>query len=182
MPRSRGHAPQDPRHARASVRRAPGAIHTLLFRGLKKHPTAARGYRAYTFKARTRGLEPPTTGSTVRYSNQLSYGPKLSAGRAPRDARFSAELVYIVSPSCQRRLRGAWKLLVGSPSPGRRRGQNSQRSLRGAGGARTWVCAVGWLPRWAGRGYFHTTPYLKAATRLADSKGMTGRGRERGAR
>ena len=26
-------------------------------------------------KARPRGLEPPTTGSTVRYSNQLSYGP-----------------------------------------------------------------------------------------------------------
>ena len=28
--------------------------------------------------ARPRGLEPPTTGSTVRYSNQLSYGPKVS--------------------------------------------------------------------------------------------------------
>jgi len=28
-------------------------------------------------QARPRGLEPPTTGSTVRYSNQLSYGPKL---------------------------------------------------------------------------------------------------------
>ena len=29
--------------------------------------------------ARPKGLEPSTTGSTVRYSNQLSYGPKLFA-------------------------------------------------------------------------------------------------------
>ena len=28
-------------------------------------------------KARPTGLEPATTGSTVRYSNQLSYGPQL---------------------------------------------------------------------------------------------------------
>ena len=27
--------------------------------------------------ARARGLEPPTTGSTVRYSNQLSYAPEV---------------------------------------------------------------------------------------------------------
>src|SRR5437762_11154235 len=27
-------------------------------------------------KARPTGIEPATTGSTVRYSNQLSYGPK----------------------------------------------------------------------------------------------------------
>lgn len=28
--------------------------------------------------ARATGLEPATTGSTVRYSNQLSYAPKFS--------------------------------------------------------------------------------------------------------
>ena len=33
-----------------------------------------QGFRVF-FQARPTGLEPATTGSTVRYSNQLSYGP-----------------------------------------------------------------------------------------------------------
>jgi hypothetical protein len=39
---------------------------------------AARGYllNVRNRKARATGLEPATTGSTVRYSNQLSYAPK----------------------------------------------------------------------------------------------------------
>ena len=36
-----------------------------------------RGSEQGTLKARATGLEPATTGSTVRYSNQLSYAPKL---------------------------------------------------------------------------------------------------------
>ena len=43
-------------------------------------PSVFRGSR-YIKSARPRGLEPPTTGSTVRYSNQLSYGPSRK-GRA----------------------------------------------------------------------------------------------------
>ena len=31
-----------------------------------------------TYQARATGLEPATTGSTVQYSNQLSYAPELS--------------------------------------------------------------------------------------------------------
>ena len=38
--------------------------------------TKAREVRAFV-KARPTGLEPATTGSTVRYSNQLSYVPSL---------------------------------------------------------------------------------------------------------
>ena len=52
-------------------------------------------------KARPTGLEPATTGSTVRYSNQLSYGPWMSNSRAARccrcrecrEYRDSAEIV-----------------------------------------------------------------------------------------
>ena len=40
--------------------------------------------------ARPRGLEPPTTGSTVRYSNQLSYGP------------FRETLNYICTRACRK--------------------------------------------------------------------------------
>ena len=40
----------------------------------QRKPRVKRGEKA----GRT-GLEPATTGSTVRYSNQLSYGPKLPA-------------------------------------------------------------------------------------------------------
>ena len=35
----------------------------------------------FSIAARTTGLEPATTGSTVRYSNQLSYVPKTSVNR-----------------------------------------------------------------------------------------------------
>src|SRR5262247_2063557 len=35
-------------------------------------------------QARATGLEPATTGSTVRYSNQLSYAPVRGAGDASR--------------------------------------------------------------------------------------------------
>src|SRR4029077_5471975 len=34
------------------------------------------------FQARATGLEPATTGSTVRYSNQLSYAPKICSLKA----------------------------------------------------------------------------------------------------
>ena len=34
-------------------------------------------FRERPLPARATGLEPATTGSTVRYSNQLSYGPFL---------------------------------------------------------------------------------------------------------
>jgi hypothetical protein len=40
--------------------------------------TKARDVRAFV-KARPTGLEPATTGSTVRYSNQLSYGPSVDS-------------------------------------------------------------------------------------------------------
>ena len=40
------------------------------------------------YEARARGLEPPTTGSTVRYSNQLSYAPVASKPLLPNDLRF----------------------------------------------------------------------------------------------
>ena len=40
------------------------------------HYNALRN-NAGVYQARPTGLEPATTGSTVRYSNQLSYGPKL---------------------------------------------------------------------------------------------------------
>ncbi len=35
-------------------------------------------YEGYSFGARTTGLEPATSGSTGRCSNQLSYVPKIS--------------------------------------------------------------------------------------------------------
>ena len=43
------------------------------------------------FLARTTGLEPATTGSTVRYSNQLSYVPKHSNSTRPFPARQAHE-------------------------------------------------------------------------------------------
>ena len=44
----------------------------------QKRQVAASPYTCgYLLSARTTGLEPATTGSTVRYSNQLSYVPKV---------------------------------------------------------------------------------------------------------
>ena len=43
-----------------------------IIAGSSRSRVAASAYRT---RARTTGLEPATTGSTVRYSNQLSYVP-----------------------------------------------------------------------------------------------------------
>ena len=42
-----------------------------LIQPMQKPRTKVRGFA----KARATGLEPATTGSTIRYSNQLSYAP-----------------------------------------------------------------------------------------------------------
>jgi phosphopantothenate---cysteine ligase (CTP) len=42
---------------------------------LRNHSAAANLLQSMTYTARATGLEPATTGSTVRYSNQLSYAP-----------------------------------------------------------------------------------------------------------
>ncbi len=46
---------------------------------LRTGPEKRNGRKSLTrsrlFQARATGLEPATTGSTVRYSNQLSYAP-----------------------------------------------------------------------------------------------------------
>ena len=47
---------------------------------LKTTVAASRCLAATYDLARTTGLEPATTGSTVRYSNQLSYVPKVLFG------------------------------------------------------------------------------------------------------
>ena len=44
-------------------------------------PFASKGFN---YEARPTGLEPATTGSTVRYSNQLSYGPNLESSKLAR--------------------------------------------------------------------------------------------------
>src|SRR5690606_5813823 len=65
---------------------------------LKKENAASRKTTASVCvgKARPTGLEPATPGSTVRYSNQLSYGPPLSScvcdGRRVREANSMASL------------------------------------------------------------------------------------------
>src|SRR6266545_4361669 len=46
--------------------------------------------------ARATGLEPATTGSTVRYSNQLSYAPKLPS--LPDLRRFLGRLLLSLTP------------------------------------------------------------------------------------
>ena len=52
---------------------------------MAKRERLARNLRKPLFcmvlKARPTGLEPATPGSTVRYSNQLSYGPKVLFGK-----------------------------------------------------------------------------------------------------
>src|SRR5262245_29191618 len=44
----------------------------------------------YPVSARAPGLEPATTGSTVRYSNQLSYAPKHVSSLADRSEFYRA--------------------------------------------------------------------------------------------
>ena len=50
-----------------------GILHHCANLCSKKNALTAEAARA---KTRPTGLEPATPGSTVRYSNQLSYGPK----------------------------------------------------------------------------------------------------------
>src|SRR5260370_23798277 len=47
----------------------------LVRKGLRPQTLTLHGFAAFRL-ARATGLEPATTGSTVRYSNQLSYAPK----------------------------------------------------------------------------------------------------------
>src|SRR5439155_14178448 len=49
-------------------------------------------FTSTTGEARPTGIEPATTGSTVRYSNQLSYGPERLGRRQRRTAWLPARL------------------------------------------------------------------------------------------
>jgi hypothetical protein len=81
-------------------------------------------------EARTRGVEPPTSGSTVRCSNQLSYVPSVNSGNVPQsiDSRhgFQSETVSQNSVVPQS------KILPYSESPHRKdQKKRYQQSVKG---------------------------------------------------
>ena len=69
------------RGERRSKPRVTGAI-LPPFRPAHKKSPKSLGIKTsgLIIEARSTGLEPATTGSTVRYSNQLSYDPEFSGG------------------------------------------------------------------------------------------------------
>src|SRR5437764_11992387 len=82
-------------------------------------------------KARATGLEPPTTGSTVRYSNQLSYAPKLVRFRilSPPPRPTSSALRHAFPPASRGRGDGVSGIRL---SPQRKRRDNSRSLALGA--------------------------------------------------
>ena len=97
-------------------------------------------------KTRPTGFEPATSGSTVRYSNQLSYGP-VACWRAvrcnSRHAHQTSAIYYTLATDCQRCFTGRGKkrklgslnassgrLAPGDACPPRRAGESVQPSLR----------------------------------------------------
>src|SRR5262249_38515165 len=61
-------------------------------------------------QARTTGLEPATTGSTVRYSNQLSYVPKVFVALFQRVPNDTSGVLYTADSTAARRTGKTQKL------------------------------------------------------------------------